>query len=71
MEFFRETNTQISPCIAAKAKFALNITSKKPKNKKKCSYEYWCKVIQTFATQKNIYAATSEHAKNQYKNLIK
>jgi len=28
MDYFKGTKTQISPCIAAKAKFALNLTKK-------------------------------------------
>lgn len=30
MDYFKETKTQISPCIAAKAKFALKLTKIKP-----------------------------------------
>ena len=40
MEYFKGTRIQISPCIAAKAKFALNLTKKKPSNIKTCSHEY-------------------------------
>jgi len=54
MEFFLGTKTQISPCITAKAKFALNLTKKKPSNTKICSYDYWCKVIETFSSQNNL-----------------
>lgn len=34
MGYFKGTKTKISPCIAAKAKFALNLTDKKPSNTK-------------------------------------
>jgi|TARA_B110000908_G_C9976714_1_gene323636 hypothetical protein len=34
MDYFKGTKTQIAPCIAAKAKFALNLTKKKPSNSK-------------------------------------
>lgn len=71
MDYFKETKTQISPCIAAKAKFALNLTKKKPSNTKTCSYDYWCNVIETFSSQKNLSDKTAEEAKNKFKSLIK
>jgi hypothetical protein len=71
MESFKGTNTQISPCIAAKVKFALNLTKKKPKNTKTCSYDYWCKVIETLSIQNNLSSNNIEIAKNKFKSLIK
>ena len=71
MDYFKETKTQISPCIAAKAKFALNLTKKNPSNTKKCSYDYWCKVILTFASLNNLKDKAAEEAKNKFKSLIK
>jgi hypothetical protein len=71
MEFFTRTKTQISPYISAKAKYALNITNEEPLNTKRCSYEYWCKVIETISTNKNLTAKVAENAKNKFKSLIK
>ena len=71
MDYFKETKTLISPCIAAKAKFALNLTEKKPGNNKTCSYEYWCNVIETFSTPKNLSGKTTEEAKNKFISLIR
>jgi hypothetical protein len=71
MVYFKGTKTQISPCIAAKAKFALNLTKKKPSNTKTCSIDYWFKVIETFASQNNLSSKTAEEAKNKFKSLIK
>lgn len=71
MDYFKGTKTQISPCIAAKAKFALNLTKKKPSNTKTCSYDYWCNVIDTFSSQNKISSKTAEEAKNKFKLLIK
>jgi hypothetical protein len=71
MEFFTGTKTQISPCISAKAKYALNLTNEKPSNTKRCSYEYWCKVIETISTNKNLTTKVAENAKNKFKSLIK
>ncbi len=34
-----------SPCIVAKAKFALGLTTHHPTNKKTCSIEYWNKIV--------------------------
>ncbi len=71
MDYFKGTKTQISPCIAAKAKFALNLTKKKPTNTKTSSYSYWCKVIETFSFTNNLSAKTAESAKSQFKSLLK
>ena len=71
MDYFKGTKTQISPCIAAKAKFALNLTDKKPSNTKTCSYDYWCNVIETFAHHNNLADKAAEQAKNKFKSLIK
>jgi hypothetical protein len=71
MDYFKGTKTQISPCIVAKAKFGLNLTKKKPSNTKKCSFNYWCKVIETFAIQKNLSSIITNAAKNKFKILIK
>ena len=70
MDYFKGTKTQISPCIAAKAKFVLNLTKKKPNNTKTCSYTYWCEVIETFSSQNNLSNKVTEEAKNRFKNLI-
>lgn len=71
MDSFKGTNKQISSCIASKAKFALNLTKKKPSNNKKCSYDYWCNVIENFASQNNLSGKVAEKAKKQFKSLIK
>ena len=39
-------NTQLSPCIISWARFALKIKFNRPKNSKKCSKDYWIKVIE-------------------------
>ncbi len=70
MDYFKDTKTQISPCIAAKAKYALKLSNKKSNNLKKCTYEYWCKVIDTFISQNSLSNEVSQNAKNQFKNLI-
>jgi hypothetical protein len=71
MDYFDGTETQISPCIAAKAKFALHLTQNKPTNTRTCSYYYWCKVIETFSSQKNLSILAVEEAKNKFISLIK
>lgn len=71
MDYFRGTKIQISPCIVAKAKFALNLTAKKPANTKICSSDYWCKVIDTFSLKNNLTSKNTEEAKNKFKSLIK
>ncbi len=71
MNYFKGTKIQISPCIAAKAKFALNLTIKKPSNTKTCSYGYRCKVIESFSIENNLTNSISEEAKSTYKSLFK
>jgi hypothetical protein len=71
MDYFKGTKIQISPCIAAKAKYTLNLTQKKPSNTKTCSYDYWCKVIQTFAYENNLANKIAEEAKNKFNSLVK
>ena len=71
MDYFKGTKTQISPCIAAKAKFALKLAKKKPANTKKCSFDYWCKVIETFSYHNNLANKITEEAKNKFKSLVK
>ena len=71
MGCFKGTKTQISPCIAAKAKFALNLTKLKPSNTKTCSYDYWCKVIETFSSQNNLSDKTADEGKIKFISLIK
>ena len=71
MDYFHGTKIQISPCIAAKVKFALNLSKKSPLNNKKCSLSYWNKVIQTFSLKNKISAKDIEEAKSQFSKLIK
>ncbi len=47
MDFFKGTKKQISPCIASKVKYALNLKTIKPKNTKKCSENYWIQTIES------------------------
>ena len=54
MNYFKGTKTQISPCIASKVKYALNLKSKKPKNTKKCTVNYWLLSIESIGYEKNI-----------------
>lgn len=71
MSYFIGTKTQISPCIAAKVKYALNISNRKPSNTKKCSRTYWVKAIETFSQEQNISIKIKEEAYNKYYSLIK
>jgi hypothetical protein len=71
MDYFKGTKTQISPCIAAKVRYALSLNRNKPSNTKKCSYAYWLKVIETFSHRYDVAANVTEEAKKKYKSLIK
>jgi len=53
-EYFNDDKiTQISPCIASKAKYALGIKTKIPSNKKNCSVYYWQRTINRIAELNN------------------
>jgi hypothetical protein len=44
---------EIAPCIVAKAKYALGVTTNKPANKKPCSQTYWNEVVLYIGNTKN------------------
>ena len=52
-KFYRKNGSEISPCIIAKVKYKLGVTSKIPKNKKICSDKYWNEVVKMVAKQYN------------------
>jgi hypothetical protein len=67
---FKGTTKQISPCIAAKAKYALNLSQKKPTNNKRCSYKYWVHVIETLDSLNNLSPIIVDSAKKKFKSLV-
>mgnify|MGYP003397766903 CR=1 FL=1 len=64
------TGKQISPCIAAKARFALYPNCTKPTNIKRCSQTYWEKVIDTLCENDPKLNLKKESAKVMYNQLI-
>ena len=70
MDYFTGTKKQISPCISSKAKYALRLKNKKSTNYKKCSLDYWIKVIETLSFQHNISDAIKTEAVNQFRFLV-
>ena len=62
---FIDNGKQIAPCIAAKARFALGITLRKPSNVKPCSENYWQRAIDTLCAIENRH----EHKQNAYKKF--
>lgn len=44
------TNVELSPCIVAKAKYALRLTNR-PSNSKRCTMDYWNRVIDAILLQ--------------------
>jgi hypothetical protein len=70
---FNDTGKQISPCIAAKARYALDNQRNQPANQKRCSQIYWNKVIDTLCENNPILNINIENAKemyNQYFNIL-
>jgi len=51
---FHNTQTQISPCIASQVRFALNLKNSNPNNNKRCSINYWIRVIDTLSRTNGI-----------------
>lgn len=70
MDYFMDTKTQIAPCIASKARFALGIAHKEPSNNKTCSYNYWSKVITSLASEKSISSEMAEEAKEKFSDIM-
>ena len=54
MNLFCNTKKQISPCIVSKVKFALDIKSILPNNKKICSKNYWILAVKSIALELKI-----------------
>jgi hypothetical protein len=71
MILFHETNIQISPCIASKARFALLLKNESPTTIKRCSLAYWISTINTLCLINNINSGTRrQRAINRYDELI-
>jgi hypothetical protein len=45
---------QLSPCICARVRFELGLTTKEPTNKTKCTKEYWERVVIEIGSKRNI-----------------
>ena len=54
---------QVSPCIYAKARFALGLTQRLPTNKKTCSQRYWIWVVEHLGKEKKCTQSVIEAAK--------
>lgn len=53
-KLYRNNSSEISPCIIAQIRFALGISKKQPKNRKKCSNDYWNEVVEIIAKTNKI-----------------
>ena len=66
------TNVELSPCIVAKARYALGL-SNRPTNSKKCSVDYWNRVINAILLQNaRVDNVTSDLARGRvdlYRNI--
>ena len=67
---FNNTSKQISPCIVAKARFALDNQRNQPTNQKRCSKEYWDNVIDTLCKNDPTLKTNIVSAKEMYNQLI-
>lgn len=70
MLVFQDSKKQISPCIASKAKYALGMASKKPKNTKTCSFDYWKRVLEAICDFEKIEKPRLHQAIEKYSKLI-
>jgi hypothetical protein len=71
MLFFQNTQTQISPCIASKAKFALGLKNERSFNTKSCSQAYWTRTIDTLCSINEIISNTRRQtAIDRYEEFI-
>lgn len=62
---------QLSPCIAAKGRYALGLKNRKPHNNKTCSKEYWIKTINALLQNDPNYEHKRRSAIDKYSFIIK
>jgi hypothetical protein len=60
----RKNGSQISPYIAAKIRYELGISTKKPINQKNCSNDYWNEVVE-------IIGASNGISKSKIKSIVR
>jgi hypothetical protein len=53
---------EVSPCICAKARFALGLSGYEPRNSKTCSKNYWAEVVTYFGSLYNLSSETIQRA---------
>ena len=73
MLVFHNTQTQIRPCIASKARFALGLKNIMPiqQIQQKCTFGYWERVIDTLCIRNHIdNEDIKQLAINQFDELI-
>jgi len=53
---FQNTNRQVRPCIASKARYALGLKNNLPRQNKsqKCTLDYWISTINTICVLNNL-----------------
>lgn len=61
---------QLSPCICSKVRYALEIKSKPPSNNKRCSKEYWDKVVDKLGKDYGETSTKIKIAKDKYSKLV-
>lgn len=69
MLVFIDNGSQISPCIASKARYALGYKIL-PKNIKKCTRGYWTRVITTFGVNNNLNEEQVNNAVAMYDQIF-
>lgn len=70
MSVIDENGTQLSPCICSYARFALGLKLLRPQNNKKCSYNYWLRVINHLSRVHNLNTVITSRAYGKYIDLI-
>lgn len=61
---------QLSPCIVAKARYALGITTNEPANNKWCTQAYWNKVLEVVGSAHNVSDHKIVSASIQYNDIF-
>lgn len=70
MLVFNNTNIQVAPCIASKVRFALQLKVVRPVNIKRCTLEYWTRVIETISIIHNINPNVQQAGLDSFNDLI-
>lgn len=64
MPIYDNDGHELAPCIVCKAKYALRISLRIPLNTRKCSQEYWNKVVTRLLKDYSVPSSVESYVRN-------